>query len=159
MRPRHIKNPLTLIGVFAGVSEVAGTGVLPLLEGDVQSTFVWFVMVFPFALVLLFFGTLIYKPVVIYGPADYRDESLFVSVITGAYGDLPSSGTPGAPSPRTLLRNFWKPEGTINNANERRLKDWMSKQGIATNSITFLLNNDLFQDAREKAVEDLQLKP
>lgn len=38
----HVKNPLTIIALFAGLAEVSGTIVLPFLNNDVQSLYVWF---------------------------------------------------------------------------------------------------------------------
>lgn len=72
-----VKNPLTVIAIFAGLAEVSGTVVLPFINDAVQGTFVWFLMGFPLLLVILFFGTLWAKPVVLYAPSDYRDERIF----------------------------------------------------------------------------------
>jgi hypothetical protein len=131
--------------------------VLPLLDGDIQSIFVWFVMLCPVLLVLLFFGTLIWRPVVIYGPADYRDERHFVSVITGSFGEAHSGIESGALSPRTPLRDFWKPGGTVDGDNLKRINQWMLSEQIETDSIALFLNSDMYRDARAKAVEDLRL--
>jgi hypothetical protein len=75
----HVKNPLTVIAVFASLAEISGTVVLPLIEKETQQTFVWFLMIFPTLLVLSFFGTLIFKPHVLYAPSDYKDENIFAS--------------------------------------------------------------------------------
>ena len=72
-----VRNPLTVIAMFAGLAEVSGTIVLPFISDVVQVTFVWFLMVFPVLLVMLFFGTLWLKPVVLYAPSDYKDERIF----------------------------------------------------------------------------------
>lgn len=77
----HIKNPLTVIALFAGIAEVSGTIVLPLLEKDVQSTYVWFLMAFPALLVGLFFLTLWTCHQVLYAPSDFRDDSLFRDIL------------------------------------------------------------------------------
>lgn len=73
----HIKNPLTVIAMFAGLAEVSGTIVLPFIDKNTQTVFVWFLMVFPCLLVSAFFGTLIFKHVVLYAPSDYRDDKNF----------------------------------------------------------------------------------
>lgn len=75
--PSHVKNPLTVIAIFAGLAEVSGTGVLPLLSADTQATYVWFLMIFPCLIVTLFFGTLLFKYHVLYAPSDYRDDDTF----------------------------------------------------------------------------------
>ncbi|QXV74673.1 hypothetical protein [Rhizobium phage RHEph21] len=73
----HIRNPLTVVAVFAAFAEVSGTAVLPLLEKDVQHIYVWFLMLFPTLLILLFFATLNWNHTVLYAPSDYKDEDNF----------------------------------------------------------------------------------
>ncbi|HBO1216997.1 hypothetical protein ACEOTE_16750 [Pseudomonas aeruginosa] len=75
----HIKNPLTVIAIFATFAEVGGTIVLPLLEGEVQERYVWFLMTFPVFLVWLFFRVLWHRHEVLYAPRDYRDDNTFLS--------------------------------------------------------------------------------
>jgi hypothetical protein len=147
--PRQVRNPLTLIAVFAGLAEVAATGVLPVIEGPVQLTFVWYVMLFPVLLVIAFFLTLNFNHRVLYAPSDYHDERHFLATSTATY----SSETPETES----LRKFWKPKGSINRSNENRLKEWLKANGLAPDSITFFLRNELFADARRRAVTDLRL--
>lgn len=50
-----VQNPLTIIAIFAGIAELAGTTVLLGLPLEIQRVFVWFVMVFPIGLVAAFF--------------------------------------------------------------------------------------------------------
>ncbi|MFW4859032.1 hypothetical protein ACOAP9_04880 [Pseudomonas aeruginosa] len=83
----HIKNPLTVIAIFATFAEVGGTIVLPLLEGEVQEQYVWFLMAFPVYLVWQFFRVLWHKHEVLYAPKDYRDDNNFLS----AKGIIPAS--------------------------------------------------------------------
>lgn len=78
-----VRNPLTVIAIFAGIAEVSGTVVLPLLSADTQPTFMWFVMGFPCLLVLLFFVTLWRKHQVLYAPSDFRDDSGFLEAQRG----------------------------------------------------------------------------
>ena len=50
---KKISNPLTIIGMFAVLAEIAGTVVLPILNGnDNQDKFIWYVMFFPVFLVV-----------------------------------------------------------------------------------------------------------
>jgi hypothetical protein len=74
----HINNPLSIIAIFAGIAEISGTVVLPRIQPVNQYVFMWFLMLFPSALVMLFFITLIFKHKVLYAPSDYKDESNFV---------------------------------------------------------------------------------
>jgi hypothetical protein len=74
-----IKNPLTVIAIFAGLAEVSATIALPQLPVDVQAIFVWFVMLFPALLVSLFFFLLWFKHQVLYAPSDFANEDNFMS--------------------------------------------------------------------------------
>jgi hypothetical protein len=74
---RSVKNPLTVIAIFAGIAEISGTIVLPRLAENNQATFMWFVMLFPAGLVILFFGTLWKKHRVLYAPSDFRSDEAF----------------------------------------------------------------------------------
>lgn len=78
---RFIKNPLTIIAIFAGLAEIAGTTALALVDKELQNVFIWFVMGFPFLLVCLFFLTLNFNPTVLYAPADFDDESNFLRIL------------------------------------------------------------------------------
>ena len=75
-----IKNPLTIIAIFAGIVEVGSTTVLPFLEPEVQSIYVWFLMIFPTLLVGAFFVTLNRNHKVLYAPSDFQDDSAFVKL-------------------------------------------------------------------------------
>lgn len=79
---KKIKNPLTIIGLFAGIAEIAGTTVLPLVSENVQNIFIWYVMGFPVLLVVLFFVTLNFNPKVLYSPSDFADEKNFMALLT-----------------------------------------------------------------------------
>lgn len=76
----HIRNPLTVIAMFAGIAEVSGTLVLPLLDKNTQYIYVWFLMAFPCFLVAAFFGTLLFKHHVLYAPSDFKDEQIFANM-------------------------------------------------------------------------------
>lgn len=79
-----IKNPLTVIAIFAAIAEISGTLVLPFLSPEQQYIFVWFVIAFPFSLVLLFFATLNFNNRVLYAPSDFRDEGNFIKALQKA---------------------------------------------------------------------------
>lgn len=76
-----IKNPLTVIAIFAGTAEISGTAVLPLLGANSQEIYLWFLMLFPFALITLFFITLNWNHKVLYAPSDFQDEDNFVNIL------------------------------------------------------------------------------
>jgi len=74
----HIKNPLTVVAIFAALAEVSGTVVLPILERDVQFVYLWFLMLFPVLLISLFFATLNWNHTVLYAPSDFQNEDNFM---------------------------------------------------------------------------------
>lgn len=76
-----VKNPLTIIAIFAAIAEVSGTIVLPFLEAENQSVYVWFLMIFPIALVLGFFLTLNFNHKVLYAPSDFQNEEHFFDLV------------------------------------------------------------------------------
>ncbi|WP_216597560.1 hypothetical protein [Pseudomonas coronafaciens] len=76
----HIKNPLTVISRFAAVAEICGSVVLPLIEPDNQSMYIWFLILFPTFIVTLFFATLNFNHKTLYVPSDYKNEDHFISL-------------------------------------------------------------------------------
>jgi hypothetical protein len=74
----HIKNPLTVISVFAGIAEISGTVVLPFIATENQATYIWFLMLFPPFLVGIFFATLNWNHRTLYAPSDYQNEDNFI---------------------------------------------------------------------------------
>lgn len=78
---KTIRNPLTIIAIFAALSEIAGVTAIGLLSEELQKIFIWFVMIFPSLLVFLFFVTLNFNSKVLYAPSDYKDESNFISLV------------------------------------------------------------------------------
>lgn len=82
-----IKNPLTIIAIFAGIAEISGTVVLPLIAQENQANFIWFLMVFPHLLIVLFFATLNWNHKVLYAPSDYKDEDNFIKSLPKASPD------------------------------------------------------------------------
>lgn len=74
----HIKNPLTVIAIFSAVAEISGTTILPFISTENQSTYIWFLMLFPTLLVIIFFITLNFNHKVLYAPSDYKNETNFL---------------------------------------------------------------------------------
>jgi len=75
---RKISNPLTIIAIFAGLAEINGTVVLGLVPENLQEIFLWFIILFPSILVVVFFLTLNYNPKVLYAPSDFSNEEKFL---------------------------------------------------------------------------------
>jgi len=91
-----IKNPLTIIAIFAGIVEISSTTVLPFIIEDVQKTYIWFLMAFPTLLVVAFFVTLNFNNKVLYSPSDFQDDAGYLeanktSVASG--NNVSSDGT------------------------------------------------------------------
>ncbi|MUH96462.1 hypothetical protein GNP63_07855 [Aliivibrio fischeri] len=83
-----VKNPLSVIAIFAGIAEISGTMVLPHISPGNQEIFIWFLMTFPFSLVILFFITLNWNYKVLYAPSDFKDEEHFVRLTKATPTDL-----------------------------------------------------------------------
>lgn len=75
-----IKNPLTIIAIFAGIAEISGTAVLPFISQDNQAMYIWFLMIFPILLVSVFFLTLNFNHSVLYAPSDFREDKHFLDL-------------------------------------------------------------------------------
>jgi hypothetical protein len=75
-----IKNPLTIIAIFAGIAEVSGAVVLPFVKDPNQVLFIYFLILFPTILVILFFLTLNFNHKVLYAPSDFQNEDNFFRV-------------------------------------------------------------------------------
>lgn len=74
---KRVSNPLTIIAIFAGLTEISGTIVLPFVSEINQATFVWFLILFPTLLVICFYLTLNFNHKVLYAPSDYRSDESF----------------------------------------------------------------------------------
>ena len=77
---KKVSNPLTIIAIFAGLAEISGTVVLPLLSQESQLIYLWFLMGFPILLICLFFLTLNFNYKVLYAPSDFKDEGNFLKL-------------------------------------------------------------------------------
>jgi len=73
-----IKNPLTIIAMFAGLVEISATAGLGFISAENQSTYIWFLICFPTLLLILFFWTLNFNHRVLYAPSDYQNDENFL---------------------------------------------------------------------------------
>jgi hypothetical protein len=73
-----VKNPLTIIAIFAAIVEVSSIYVLPSINSNLQFIYIWFLMLFPTLLVISFFVVLWFKHYVLYAPSDYKDDKSFI---------------------------------------------------------------------------------
>ncbi len=77
-----MKNPLAMIAIFAGISEIAMSYTLVNIPIELQRMFIWFVMSFPFVLVGSFFFILYRKPAVLFSPSDYDKDEMYLNSIS-----------------------------------------------------------------------------
>lgn len=75
-----VKNPLTIIAIFAGIAEVSGTVITPFIDKELQGIYIYFLIRFPTILVILFFITLWFKSNVLYAPSDFSNEENYLTV-------------------------------------------------------------------------------
>ncbi|TBE66416.1 hypothetical protein [Rhizobium ruizarguesonis] len=80
----HVKNPLSVVAIFAAFAEVSGTLILPFLGKETQDIYVWFLMAFPTLLVGLFFAVLNWNHTVLYAPSDFQDEKNWLTLLVKA---------------------------------------------------------------------------
>jgi len=99
----HIKNPLSVIAIFAGLAEISGTIVLPILTPTTQASYVWFLMLFPVLLVALFFLILWKKAHVFYAPSDFKTDEAFQNLFqqVGRIAPVADQVTEEGPAPVT----------------------------------------------------------
>ncbi|WP_339526343.1 hypothetical protein [Pseudomonas sp. EA_35y_Pfl2_R111] len=84
-----VRNPLSVIAIFAGIAEISGTGVLPFIAAENQALYIWFLMTFPFALVVFFFATLNWNHKALYAPSDYNSDESFLEGIRASRAGRP----------------------------------------------------------------------
>ncbi|MFQ1779839.1 hypothetical protein [Aeromonas veronii] len=74
-----IKNPLTIIAIFAGIVEISASLVLPFITAEIQNIYIWFLIGFPSCLVIMFFLTLNFNNAVLYAPSDFTNDESFLA--------------------------------------------------------------------------------
>lgn len=104
---KRISNPMTVIAIFATLSETSAAVSLPFLDDDDRDVYIWFLISFPFYLLLLFFATLNFNYRSLYAPSDFEKGKHFLKVMDGAEqsenkkGKKVASGASGAGSRAT----------------------------------------------------------
>jgi hypothetical protein len=153
--PGHVGNTLTLIAVFAGVSEAVSAAALPFIKDPgSQEILLLFVTLFPSALVALFFLTLWISPARLYGPGDFKSDEGYLAAQTTLR--ISEVYIPTGDAARKL-RDFWKPGGSVDEANAKALQEWLSTNDVGTNSIAAFLASEEYRKAREQAVAHFSL--
>jgi len=75
---RKIPNPITVIAIFAFISETSAAVSLPFLDNDEREIYIWFLISFPFYLLFLFFITLNFNYRSLYAPSDFDNDKNFL---------------------------------------------------------------------------------
>ncbi|BBP66676.1 hypothetical protein PHLH5_42170 [Pseudomonas sp. Cab53] len=83
---KTITNPMTLIAVFATLSETSAAISLPFLDDDDREYYLWFLISFPFYLLLLFFTTLNFNYRSLYSPSDFPKGKHFLKTLDDSLG-------------------------------------------------------------------------
>lgn len=78
---KKITNPMTIIAIFATLSEASAAVSLPFLDNEERQTYIWFLISFPFYLLFLFFITLNFNYKSLYAPSDFQKSKQFIKVI------------------------------------------------------------------------------
>ncbi|BBP72616.1 hypothetical protein PHLH6_46200 [Pseudomonas sp. Seg1] len=76
-----ITNPMTVIAIFAGISEASAAISLPFLNSEDRAIYVWFLISFPFYLLFLFFITLNFNYRSLYSPSDFGKDATFLKAM------------------------------------------------------------------------------
>ena len=79
---KHISNPLTIVAIFVAIVEIASTVSLTTLNERHHIVIVWFLVLFPTFLVVLFFFTLWRKPWVLIFPSDFKESKDYLKMLT-----------------------------------------------------------------------------
>lgn len=87
---KSISNPMTVIAIFATLSETSAAVTLPFLDDDDRDVYIWFLISFPFYLLLLFFATLNFNYRSLYAPSDFEKGKHFIKFMDGA--EQPENG-------------------------------------------------------------------
>lgn len=92
---QRITNPMTVIAIFATLSETSAAVSLPFLDNEERELYIWFLISFPFYLLLLFFATLNFNYRSLYAPSDFEKGKHFIKVMDNAERPDVAQGTPG----------------------------------------------------------------
>lgn len=88
---KKVTNPITLIAIFATLSETSAAITLPFLDNEERDLYVWFLISFPFYLLLLFFVTLNFNYRSLYAPSDFADERNFIKAADAEQSNINSA--------------------------------------------------------------------
>ncbi len=89
MLVEHLINYIiNIIAIFVSLAEVAGVVMITKVPLEIQTIFIWLVMIFPIILVSLFFLVFYKKTMNFYSPDCYKNEDNFVKIISDLYDNV-----------------------------------------------------------------------
>lgn len=94
---RKITNPISVIAIFAFISETSAAVSLPFLDNDEREIYIWFLISFPFYLLFLFFITLNFNYRSLYAPSDFDNDKNFLKAFEEE-SILPTEAAPTSPN-------------------------------------------------------------
>jgi hypothetical protein len=77
----HIKNPMTIIALFIGLTEVALAIVFQKLPNEFKLPVIWTLVCLPTLCLLGFFTVLYFRPHHLYGPRDFKHDDSYLRLI------------------------------------------------------------------------------
>ena len=75
----HIKNPMTIIALFVGLTEVGFGVAFSKAPENLQSTFLYLMASLAFLYIIGFFLLLFFRPSHLYGPSDFRKDEAYLA--------------------------------------------------------------------------------
>ncbi|MCK1791392.1 hypothetical protein [Pseudomonas violetae] len=104
---QQLTNPMSIIAIFATLSEASAVVSLPFLDDDDREIYVWFLISFPFYLLFLFFATLNFNYRSLYAPSDFKSDEHFMKLTGDERPDpLPPNREPEIPEASCLAECF-----------------------------------------------------
>jgi lysylphosphatidylglycerol synthetase-like protein (DUF2156 family) len=73
-----IRNPLTIVALFVGLTEIGFAISLRQMPASLQLTIGWFLVLFPCVCAICFFAVLFFRPKNFYSPADFRSDDSYI---------------------------------------------------------------------------------
>lgn len=81
-------NPITIIAIFAALAEASATSVLPYLGDQEREIYIWFLIAFPSALVVMFFLTINFNQKALFAPSEGKHNSQVSRPETSSHSSL-----------------------------------------------------------------------
>lgn len=85
---------MTVIAIFATLSETSAAISLPFLDDEDKEIYIWFLISFPFYLLFLFFATLNFNYRSLYAPSDFEKGKHFIKVMDNSERSGNAQGPP-----------------------------------------------------------------